>query len=91
MAKRIQVVVDQEERELFGRQAKKEGISLSAWLRKAGHEKVASSETPRHITSIKELRQFFRECDAREKGKEPDWKEHLEMLEESHRSGRPPA
>ena len=35
MATRIQVVVDEVEREAFREQAEREGVSLSAWLRAA--------------------------------------------------------
>ena len=36
---------------------------------------------------VRELREFFREVDAREKGHEPDWEEHLAVMARSRASG----
>jgi hypothetical protein len=33
------------------------------------------------------LKAFFMACDAREHGREPDWKEHLAVIEQSKRAG----
>ncbi len=40
---RIQVLLSREERETFRRLAVRDGVSLSAWLRGAGLEKMAAS------------------------------------------------
>jgi hypothetical protein len=88
MPTRIQVVIDEMERELFRREARKEGKSLSTWLREAGQKRLSARESTRRITSVKQLRAFFKQCDAQEKEHEPDWQEHLAVLEESYRSGR---
>ncbi len=37
---RIQVLLDEAEREEFRRQAEREGVSLSAWLRRAARERL---------------------------------------------------
>lgn len=34
-----------------------------------------------------DLEDFFASCDAREEGTEPDWEEHLQVIERSRRSG----
>jgi hypothetical protein len=40
------------------------------------------------IVSPADLRKFFKACDRREKGREPEWKEHLEAMEQSRETGR---
>ena len=82
---RVQVLVPEEEREAFRREAQKEGRSLSAWLREAGRAKLASTKTKR--MSLEELKAFFAASDAREQGREPDWEDHLKVIEASMRSG----
>jgi hypothetical protein len=67
----VQVLLQEEEREQFRRQAEREELSLSAWLRRAGQERLRSRQG-RRISTVRELREFFREIDAREKGREPE-------------------
>lgn len=86
MASRIQVVVDDEEKERFRRQAAREGKSLSAWLREAARSRMARRGAPR-LDTVEELQDFFHACDERETEPEPDWKEHRRMIERSTRSG----
>ncbi len=33
------------------------------------------------IRSASELRKFFKACDLREKGREPDWQDHSQTIE----------
>src|SRR5262249_45617561 len=87
MAVRIQVLLDPSERERFRRRAAQEGLSLSAWLRQAGREKVDSEESHRRMTH-KELRAFFKKCDAREKTREPDWEQHRAVIRRSLSHGQ---
>lgn len=83
---RVQVLLPEEERERFRREAEREGLSLSAWLRRAGQERLRSRQG-RRLSTVRELREFFRGIDAREKGREPDWDEHLGVMERSRASG----
>lgn len=83
---RIQVILDERDREAFRRRASVEGLSLSAWLRQAGREKLAAAR-PERISTIEELRAFLAACDAREQGREPDWDEHRAVIERSKDSG----
>jgi hypothetical protein len=83
---RVQVLLEEAEREQFRRQAEREGLSLSAWLRRAGRERLRSPQG-RRLSTVRELREFFREVDAREKGREPDWDEHLAVMARSRASG----
>jgi hypothetical protein len=86
---RVQVLVPEDERERFRRQAQQEGVSLSAWLRRAGQERLRSREG-RRISTVRELREFFRRVDAREKGREPAWAEHKATINVSRSSGQSP-
>ena len=83
---RVQVLLQEAEREQFRRQVEREGLSLSGWLRHAGQERLRSRQG-RRLSTVRELREFFREVDAREKGREPDWEEHLAVMARSRASG----
>lgn len=85
--KRVQVLVDEAELEQFERQAKVEGLSLSAWLRRAGNEWLLAHGRQR-ITTLRGLRAFFRSIDRREEGREPDWDEHKTTIARSQASRR---
>jgi hypothetical protein len=87
MAERIHIVLDRAEKEQFQRRADREGKSLSAWLRDAAREKLATEEARQTLDSEESLQAFFRECDTREHGKEPDWPAHRRVIEKSVRSG----
>ena len=80
--KRVQVLLDEAEFKRFRRQAEKEGLSLSAWLRRAGHERLVAHGSLR-ITTLRGLKAFFRTVDAREEGREPDWNEHKATIARS--------
>jgi Mobilization protein NikA len=84
---RIQVVLSEEERERFRGQARREGLSLSAWLRAAGRERLVNACERPGMKTTEDLDAFFQRCDAREKGgSEPDWEEHLKVIESSRSS-----
>jgi hypothetical protein len=85
--RRIQVLVEEGQQEQFRRQAEREGLSLSAWLRRAGQERLGARRG-RRITSLRDLKAFFRAVDAREKGREPDWDEHKAAIARSRASGQ---
>lgn len=90
MSTRIQVVVDPRERDAFRARAMAEGRTLSEWLREAGRQRLKVS-VPDRLTDLDALDAFFAECDAAEEGSgaEPDWAEHLTVIEESRREGLP--
>jgi hypothetical protein len=87
MSTRVQIVMDEIERETFRIAAAREGLSLSDWLRRAARERLNSARAHK-LSSIDELKAFFDACDEREKGTEPDWHEHRAVIEESVASGR---
>ena len=87
-AKRIQVVVDERERAAFRRQAQTEGRSLSAWLREAGRERLRESQRRTRFQDRESLDAFFERCDQLDgPAVEPEWSEHLQVIEESRRQG----
>ena len=71
---RIQLVLPKEDRDRFFREAQKEGISLSEWLRRAGRDRARRSTTSRRFRDANEVATFFADCDVViEEGTEPDW------------------
>ena len=84
---RVQVVLNVEERERLRRHARSAGKSLSAWVKQASLEKAQRAEQARRPVNVDDLRAFFRQCDERAPGREPDWKQHKEIIEQSKRSG----
>ncbi|WP_447969533.1 antitoxin [Nitrospira sp. M1] len=68
--------------------AQREGLSLSAWLRKAGNEKLLLNEQQKPIYDKESLERFFLECDAHDEGTEPDWEDHLKVINRSRASGQ---
>jgi hypothetical protein len=78
MSTRVNVTLKPEEKERFQRQAQAEGLSLSAWLRKAGETALRGAPPARPPWAPAELMAFFKRCSAREAAsgeQEPDWVE----------------
>jgi hypothetical protein len=86
MSVRIHLVMGEEEKARMERAARSEGKNLSAWLREAAREKLYAAPSP-DLVSGESLREFFRECDERETGLEPDWEAHRRVIEASKRTG----
>ena len=81
---RVQLIIPDEDRDRFVRQARGEGLTLSAWLRAAGRERLEIRERADRFTSPADVEAFFLECDALEgPEREPDWDEHLGVIAES--------
>lgn len=85
---RIQVLLTPEEKASFRRMAEREGLSLSAWLRQAGNERLAAARESGRFRSRSQLHDFFTACDKHHgPGREPDWEEHLETMRRSRKDG----
>ena len=83
---RVQLIIPDQDRDRFARQAKREGMTFSAWLRAAAQARV--EEQRRRFSSLAELEEFFRQCDALDGPEtEPDWSEHLEVIRRSRATG----
>jgi hypothetical protein len=83
MSTRIHIVVDEVEKDRFTQQARREGKSLSEWLRDVARQALLRGEKGPKLKSVDELRSFFARCDERETGREPDWKAHRRVIEDS--------
>ena len=86
MPVRVQVILEEREKEAFERRAGEEGVSLSRWFREAARARLAARPAP-VTTTVKELRRLFAAWDAREKGREPDWEQHLAVMAASRLRG----
>ncbi len=81
---RVQLIIPDEDREQFVDQARREGMTFSAWLRAAARDRFESRQRAGRFKSPEDLRRFFDECDARRgTGVEPDWEEHKRAMEKS--------
>jgi hypothetical protein len=86
-SERVQVLLDPETKRGFEDLARREGMSLSAWLRAAGLDRAAKQQGERRFRNLGELDAFFAECVARETGREPDWEEHKAAIARSFSRG----
>ena len=85
---RVQLVIPDEDRDRFLHQARSEGMTLSAWLRTAARERLTQQQRSEPFESPAELEGFFRACDALEgPATEPEWNEHLAVIDESRGRG----
>ena len=87
MSVRVQVILDESEQESIRREAERQGVSVSAWLREAARERLRRRAEVARIETTEQLESFFAACDEREAGVEPDWEQHLSVIESSRRSG----
>jgi len=89
MSVRVQVILNEEEVTRFKSQAMKESKSLSAWLRDAGKKMIEINRRQQRLTDPDSLNRFFRKCNERENGVEPDWEDHKRFLLDSKRFRQP--
>lgn len=87
---RIHVLIDEVEREMFRAQARKEGRSLSDWLREAGRDRLRQRRLPQLATAA-DLDAFFEAIDQRhgDEPEEEDWVVHKKHIAAA-RTGRLP-
>ena len=83
---RVQLVIPDEDRDRFVRQAQNEGMTLSEWLRVAAHRRIEDQKRSNPFEFPADLEEFFHACDALEgPEREPDWQEHLAVIDESRK------
>ena len=90
MSVRVQVILKEEEAARFKARAIKESKSLSAWLREAGNKIIEMNKEPHHLIDHDALDNFFKKCNQREQGTEPDWPEHKRLILEGFQTGKRP-
>ena len=87
---RVQLVIPDKDKARFVNQAQSEGLSLSAWLRSAARDRFHKGQARAKFKSVEEMREFWEKCDAAAgPGREPDWEEHLKVINASRMSGLP--
>lgn len=85
---RVQLVMPDADRDRFVDQARREGMSFSAWLRAAARERLEARQRVKLFESPDDVRAFFGSCVALDGPEtEPDWSEHLRVLNESRATG----
>ena len=86
---RVQLVMPDADRDRFVDQARREGLSLSAWIRAAAQERLETRQRVKIFESPDEVKEFFLRCASLDGPEtEPDWDEHLRVMNESRGSGR---
>ena len=87
---RVQLLIPDEDRDRFVYQARREGMSLSAWLRAAANDRLAERKKNKRFQTVEDLLAFFEKCHANAGPEpEPDWEEHLAVINESKMRGLP--
>ncbi len=85
---RVQLVLSDEERDRFVNEARREGVTLSEWIRTAARQRLEEQQRSQPFELPADLEAFFRACDAMEgPAREPEWNMHLAVIEKSRRSG----
>ena len=92
----VQVTLSDDEVEMFTEQAQCEGLSLEAWFRAAAYDRLAAKPKfdrkpkSKGFKSPEDVRGFFRQYSGLDGPEtEPDWEEHLRVLNESRMRGMP--
>ena len=84
---RVQLVMPDADRDRFVAQAQREGMSLSAWIRAAAREHLETRQRVKLFESPDDVKEFFRYCASLDGPEtEPDWSEHLRVMNKSRRS-----
>ena len=85
---RVQLVMPDADRDRFVDQARREGMSLSAWMRAAARERLEARQRVKPFQSPDDVKAFFKSCAALDGPEtEPDWSEHLRVMNESRAAG----
>lgn len=83
---RVQLVIPDEDRDRFVQQARREGLTLSAWLRATAHARLEYRQRSELFESPADMEKFFMVCDTLEGPEtEPEWDEHLSAITGSRR------
>lgn len=85
---RVQLVMPDDEWERFVEQARREGMSLSVWLRVAARERLGKRQSVKQFESPEDVAEFFASCATLDDpDTEPDWDEHMRVMNASRASG----
>ena len=85
---RVQLVMPDADRDRFVDQARREGLTLSAWMRAAARERLEARQQVKMFQSPDDVKEFFKVCAVLDgPAAEPDWDEHLRTMNESRAAG----
>ena len=70
MAK-VELVISDEDQERFAHQARREGMSLSAWLLDAAHERIEAGRSVMRLESPEDLWALFHGCNEMDEMDDP--------------------
>ena len=85
---RLHLIVSEPDRRRYAAAARREGLSLSAWLRAAATERLERHEPAERFRTEKDVWRFFADRDAEMGcGSEPDWTQHLDAIRASRSQG----
>jgi len=87
---RLHLIVSEPDRRRYAAAARREGLSLSAWLRAAAADRLDRCAGTEPFRTEKDVWRFFADRDAEMgHGIEPDWEQHLASIRASRRRGAP--
>ena len=85
---RVQLIIPDDDWSRFVQQARMEGMTFSAWLREAARAKLEEHQKVERFETASEVEEFFRACeDIEGPDVEPDWSEHLQVMDRSRAGG----
>lgn len=85
---RIHLVVSEPDRTRYAAAARREGLTLSAWLRAAAAERLDRRAGAEPFRTEDDVWRFFVDRDAETAcGTEPDWEQHLDVIQTSRSRG----
>lgn len=85
---RIHLVVSEPNRTRYAAAARREGLTLSAWLRAAAAERLDRRARAEAFRTEDDVWRFFADRDAEMGcGTEPDWEQHLDVIRASRGRG----
>jgi len=88
---RVQLVMADEDRDRYVAQARREGMSFSAWLRCAARERLEARQSVERFESPEDVEAFFETLAGLDgPDTEPDWSEHLRVMNEARSRGASP-
>jgi len=85
---RIHLIVSEPSRTRYAAAARREGLTLSAWLRAAAADRLDRLEGAEPFRTEDDVWRFFADHDAESgHGTEPDWEQHLDVINASRGRG----
>ncbi len=88
MPRRIHLIVSEPDRTRYAAAARREGLTLSAWLRAAAAERLDRRTGTEPFHTEDDVWRFFADRDAEMGcGTEPDWEQHLAVIRASRHRG----